>query len=224
MSTTEMVSVLLCHHNMRGRVVRAIECYLSQTWPNKELIVVDDGDEPIADLVKDVPGVTYIFKPAANLAEKRNAGIRVARGEFICHFDADDWSSPYRLADQVAMMGAEELKLGGYGSCYFWNENTGEASRYSGSCLWGATLIYRRQWALGHLFDEKVSYGEDLIFVNRAFPWFTSKPAGDNMVCVLHSANQKPTGWPVVDRNSLPKEFFRGERGRAAEPYSLCSR
>lgn len=83
----------------------AIESFLRQTYPNKELIVLNDCPEQ--ELVCDAPGVRVInaSERFATLGEKYNAAIRLARGEIIAPWEDDDISLPWRLALSVARLG-----------------------------------------------------------------------------------------------------------------------
>jgi glycosyltransferase involved in cell wall biosynthesis len=79
----------------------AIESFLRQTYPNKELIIFNDCPEQ--ELVCDAPGVRIINAPTRypTLGEKDNAAIALARGEFIARWDDDDISLPWRLSFSV---------------------------------------------------------------------------------------------------------------------------
>lgn len=89
-------------------------CFSWQTWPNKELLVIDDGPIPspfFQQLVGDAR-VTYTHRPAnrppvaaapsetsgrERLGEKRNRLCAAARGALIAHFDDDDLYLPGEL-------------------------------------------------------------------------------------------------------------------------------
>src|SRR5208283_5323697 len=110
MSSTSIISVLLCTRNNRKTLPMVIESYLSQDYPNLELVAVIDGEDTTYELFKDVPNLVapYMEHSAANLSIKRNIGIRAAHGDIIVHFDSDDWSGPGRVRHQVeAMAGAK---------------------------------------------------------------------------------------------------------------------
>jgi len=83
----------------------AIESFLRQDYPNKELIVINDC--PGQELVCDAPGVRVVNVPERfpTLGEKRNAGVRLSRGELIAPWDDDDISLPWRLSLSVARLG-----------------------------------------------------------------------------------------------------------------------
>ena len=211
---TPRVSVLLCTRNRREFAKTAIQCYLEQTYENKELIIVDDGSDSIYDLVEDMPQVSYLWHPAKNLSVKRNAGVRIASGDFICHFDDDDWSGPNRVADQMQAFSIHpEMQIVGYSICYWYDLVRKCASQYHGS-VWGATLCYRKAFAQAHEWPEDRSLAEDGPFINEA--QLEGKTVGldakDNMVCLMHSGNAArgydPSYWPIIPVGTLP-EIFR---------------
>ncbi|MGA7669174.1 MAG: glycosyltransferase [Nitrolancea sp.] len=86
----------------------AIESFLRQTYPNKELIILNDC--PQQELVCDAPGVRIVNAPMRypTLGDKDNAAIAVARGELIARWDDDDISLPSRLAFSVERLGAAD--------------------------------------------------------------------------------------------------------------------
>ena len=208
-----LVTVLLCHHRLRHMVQMAIDSYLSQDYENRELLVVDDGPESIGDLVKDIPRCLYINHPAKNLSEKRNVGAREARGEFIVNFDADDWSGPHRITDQVEMMQRNSSQIGGYGKA-FWYDFVYKKSSYYQGFLWGASMIYRRDYALAHPWDETCSIAEDQRFLGpaRERKSVVACAGDENFVATMHDRNvHRPAGtsslWPFVAVETLPEGF-----------------
>lgn len=83
-----------------------IESFLRQTYPNKELIVLNDC--PGQELACDAPGVRVVNLPERlpTLGDKYNAAIALARGELIAPWEDDDISLPWRLSLSVERMGA----------------------------------------------------------------------------------------------------------------------
>src|SRR5215212_6246488 len=86
-------------------VEEAIESFLRQTYPNKELIVLNDC--PGQELSCDSPGVRVVNVPERfpTLGEKYNAAIALARGDLIAPWEDDDISLPWRLSLSVDRLG-----------------------------------------------------------------------------------------------------------------------
>lgn len=96
------VSVIMPVYNVRHYVAEAVESVLGQTFPNFELLVVDDGgsDDSI-DIVRTFKDARIRIISQANrgLAGARNTGIAHAKGEYIALLDSDDrW-----LRDKLAL-------------------------------------------------------------------------------------------------------------------------
>jgi glycosyltransferase involved in cell wall biosynthesis len=88
-----LVSVLLPTRNRDSLLSRAIASVLSQTYPNFELIVVDDGSTDETETV--VKGfsderIRYVYQDHRGAAAAENLGTRLARGSFIAFIDDDD--------------------------------------------------------------------------------------------------------------------------------------
>jgi len=105
------VSVVMSVYNEATRVRRALDGILQQTFDDFEIVVVDDGSTDQTPAVLDEyrrcdPRVRIITQENRGLTRALIRGCRAARGEFIARHDADDWSTPMRLAKQVAMLDA----------------------------------------------------------------------------------------------------------------------
>src|ERR1039458_4443368 len=99
------VTAICPTYNRRQYIPYMLECFLSQTFTDSELIIVDDGTDSIADLIPDNPRIKHIrLEPKQRLSTgaKRNIACEQAQGEFIVHFDDDDWSAPGRIAHQTS--------------------------------------------------------------------------------------------------------------------------
>lgn len=101
---TPRVSVIMPAYNAERFIARAIESVLSQTFPDWELIVVDDGStdgtaEVLADLTD--PRIRMIRQANGGEAVARNRGLDAVTGEYVAFLDADDLYLPNALADMV---------------------------------------------------------------------------------------------------------------------------
>ncbi len=102
-----VVSVVLATYNGSQFLEQAIQSVLGQTFPDYELIVVDDGssDPGVKAICAKYAGqMRYVYQENRGLAAARNTGIRHAQGEFICFLDDDDAWKPEKLARQLAFM------------------------------------------------------------------------------------------------------------------------
>ena len=94
------ISVIIPVYNRAQMVKRAIQSVLDQTLPAHEIIVVNDGssDETGQVLQTFEPLIKIINQPHRGVSAARNAGIRLASGDWIALLDSDDVWLPQKLA------------------------------------------------------------------------------------------------------------------------------
>ena len=86
-----MVSVIIPNYNNGHFVGEAIDSVLAQTYPHREIIVVDDGStDGTADVVRRYSGVRYVWQRNRGVSAARNRGIQESSGEYVVFLDADD--------------------------------------------------------------------------------------------------------------------------------------
>jgi glycosyltransferase involved in cell wall biosynthesis len=205
-------------HNRRSLIHVALKCYLSQDWPDKELVVVDDGADIVRELVKQVvPDAVYIYLAEKQLiGTKRNLACEATSGEVICHFDDDDWSAAGRIRDQATRLLESGKQMTGYHSITYWNGI--KACRYVSPVpqyAVGATMCYQKRFWETHRFPDK-SYSEDnaLVYAARDGEQLIVVDAGQMMIIRSDASSTsspeslRQNTWPEVPRESLPREFF----------------
>jgi glycosyltransferase involved in cell wall biosynthesis len=94
-----LVSCIMPTFNRRRFLRLALKAFNSQDYPARELIVIDDGTDPVGDLVEEARMARYVRLSArASIGEKRNRACAEARGSIIAHWDDDDWYAPGRCS------------------------------------------------------------------------------------------------------------------------------
>ncbi|MBI3243378.1 MAG: glycosyltransferase [Chloroflexi bacterium] len=103
--TQPCVSIVIPTYNHDRFVCDAIDSALAQTYPEVEVVVVDDGStDHTRDRVTQYAGrIIYIYQENKGLSEARNAGVRAAHGELFLFLDADDRIPASKLALQVPL-------------------------------------------------------------------------------------------------------------------------
>lgn len=98
-----LVSVLVAAYNSEDFIEDALESVWDQTYPNYEIIVVNDGstDSTASKLNQWKNKITIIEKENGGIASARNAGLAAAKGDFIAILDADDAWLPTKLFEQM---------------------------------------------------------------------------------------------------------------------------
>ncbi len=97
------VSAIIPTYNREAFVVKAVQSILKQRFTDYETIVVDDGstDNTRKSLAPYWERITYIYQQNSGVSSALNAGIRVARGDWIAILGSDDEWMPDYLSHQV---------------------------------------------------------------------------------------------------------------------------
>jgi hypothetical protein len=102
-----MVSVCTPTFNRRPFIAAMLQCFAHQTYPRSrmEWIIIDDGTDPIEDLVSSHPCVRYFrIEEKISLGKKRNMMHEKARGDIIVYMDDDDYYPPERVSHAVTTL------------------------------------------------------------------------------------------------------------------------
>lgn len=100
-----LFSIIVPIYNVERYLEQCIESVLAQDYQNYELILVDDGspDNSIdicAKYAKQYSNIVFIHKINGGVSDARNAGIQIARGEYLMFLDSDDyWEGTSILSD-----------------------------------------------------------------------------------------------------------------------------
>ena len=106
----EMPFVSICTptFNRRPFIPTLIKLVQNQTYPKDRLewIIIDDGTDPIGDLIKDIPYVKYFHYEGQKLklGKKRNIMHEKSCGDILVYFDDDDYYPPERISHAVTML------------------------------------------------------------------------------------------------------------------------
>jgi glycosyltransferase involved in cell wall biosynthesis len=190
-----LVSCVMPTRDRRPLVGQAIAYFLRQDYPERELVILDDGHDPVDDLVPDDQRIRYVrLDGRVVLGAKRNQACELARGELIAHWDDDDWMAADRLSRQVAELDASGAEVCGLQELLHYRIDAGEAWLYryrpdSRPWLAGCTLLYRRAAWAAHPFPA-LAAGEDSAFVAEFAPERVHAIADSSFyLSLLHRSN-----------------------------------
>jgi glycosyltransferase involved in cell wall biosynthesis len=103
-----LVSILIPAYNAEDWIADTVESAIAQTWPRKEIIVVDDGsNDRTAELARRFLSkeVTVASIPNQGAASARNHALRLSQGDYIQWLDADDLLAADKIERQLGALG-----------------------------------------------------------------------------------------------------------------------
>lgn len=167
-----LISCVMPTADRRALIPRAIRHFQRQDHPARELVILDDGNDPIGDLVPADPRIRYQASARRLvLGAKRNALCEAARGSLIVHWDDDDWSAPHRLRYQLRELARSGADVSGAASQLYLDPRVPRAWRYTHPAperaRWAAgnTLCYTVERWRRNPFPE-LAIGEDSRFLD----------------------------------------------------------
>ncbi|HXU83986.1 MAG TPA: glycosyltransferase family 2 protein, partial [Polyangia bacterium] len=191
-----------------GMAACSIECFLRQTWPERELVILDDGEsDALAEHVGALgdPRVRLLRLPHERLplGALRNRAVAEARGTLVCQWDDDDLSDPERISRQAAAMQAVRAD-----ACVLHRETLWwphrERVATSMARLWESSLLVRRSMMPRY---PALRRGEDTPVVESL--------ARRRRVAVLDEPHLQT--YVVHERNTFPAEHFERHWLRASD-------
>lgn len=123
---TPLVSIIIPVFNSQEYLAETIESALAQTWPNKEIIIVDDGSTDnslsVAGEFKD--RCLKIFKQENKGASAaRNKGLAEAKGEYIQFLDADDLLNSVKIEDQLQLLKGKPFAMSNCATIHYFDNS-----------------------------------------------------------------------------------------------------
>lgn len=214
----------ICPTYARPRFVeQAIKLFLRQSWGQSELIILDDSPEGQRASVQDSKRVKIIrLKDRTPMGEKHNIGLDAAQGDFIAHFDDDDWQSHDRLTRQLETLLLQDADLCGFptgllltcGDARFWRFDPHYGPRiglvgnsvidYGVPFMDGSAMV--RRSVIGATRYPSMTTGQKVVFLHtiwKAGAKLVKMPNNGMYVYVRHDRNTWQYG---RDRRLLPIE------------------
>ena len=199
-----MISCLCLTRDRREWLPKAIACYQSQTFLDRELVVVADVLADVDGLIPDDPSIRVFYSGAGmSIGGKRNLGCQVACGEYVAHWDSDDWSAPTRLESQFVAMEASGKSVTGYAFLKFTDGQRWWQYRGDPVFALGTSLLYKKEfwekepfWEVPVPQKPEIKSGEDSVFVRTAINQNQLFHQGDEdlMWASIHPGNCSPRG------------------------------
>ena len=110
-----LVSIIMPTYNRPQMLLLALESIVKQTYPNWEVIVVNDGGEDVGNVLSTVfagEEIVYVRLPKNHeRSYARNVGIRLAKGKYIAYLDDDDQYLPDHLETLIAFLESSSYEV-----------------------------------------------------------------------------------------------------------------
>ena len=109
-----LVSIIIPVYNSERFLKKALEKILLQTYPNIEIILVDDASTDNSYAIAktfESNRVKLLQQPNSGAAMARNTGLVAAKGSYIQFLDVDDFLSPDKIEKQVEALKGSQTKL-----------------------------------------------------------------------------------------------------------------
>ena len=179
-----LVSVIMPTYNMGSFIGEAIQSVLLQSYPNWELIIIDDGStDDTEKVIKSFEDkrIQYYYQLNKGVSAARNFGLAIMKGVFFCFLDADDKLPPKSLqcrteifeensnvefVDGVVERRNESLKkLISLYTPKLKNKNPlKDLASLNGHCFFGPSWMIKKALNVEYKFKEGLSHAEDLLF------------------------------------------------------------
>lgn len=187
------ISVIIPVYNVKPHLDNCIESILKQDYADFECILVDDGSTDGSSEICDYwdsndSRIKVIHQNNQGVSSARNAGLKVATGEFISFVDSDDWVENHYLSDLVSPIEQNNSDLSVTGMSLFWKkgndstqitpaiDSTIELNQNNlnlfvelmrSNLLFGSVVKLYKSSIIRHhniKFDTNCDFGEDLKF------------------------------------------------------------
>ena len=100
-----LVSILITAYNAEKTIAYTLQSAVAQTWPRKEIIVVDDGStDQTAEVARQFTQVKVVSTENRGLSGAQNNAFPLSQGDYIQYLDADDLLAPDKIERQLAAL------------------------------------------------------------------------------------------------------------------------
>lgn len=166
------VSVCTPTFNRRPFIQSMIACFNAQDYPQDrmEWIVIDDGTDPIEDLIASHPRVKYFkYETKMTLGKKRNLLHEKSRGEILVYMDDDDYYPPKRVSHAVEMLLSHPDALcAGSSEIYIYFKHIQQMKRfgpYGPNHATAGTFAFKRKLIKQHRYNDDACLAEERAFL-----------------------------------------------------------
>jgi hypothetical protein len=168
------VSICTPTFNRRPFIPYMIKCFEHQNYPKDKIewIIIDDGTDPIQDLVTNIPQVKYYyFNEKMSLGKKRNVMHTKCKGDIIVYMDDDDYYPPERISHAVeTLQNNPSYLLAGSSEMHIYfntRKQMYQCGPYKQYHSTAATFAFKKELLLQTSYDENVEFAEESSFTKK---------------------------------------------------------
>ena len=217
MSSEEQPFVSVCTptFNRRPFIEMMFHCFRNQTYPKNcmEWIIVDDGTDPISDLVEksNIPEIKYIrVQEKMLLGAKRNLMHKHATGDILVYMDDDDYYPPQRVEHCVdTLMKNPQVLCAGSSEIYIYYrhiEKMYQSGPFGDTHATAGTFAFRKKLLDITSYDETAALAEERSFLKEyTIPFVQLDP----MKTILVFAHDHNTFDKKNMLNAIHPQYFK---------------
>ncbi len=187
--------------------------YMVQSYPEDkmELVIVDDGDDPIEDTLIGVPNVKYVkCEQGMTISQKRNLAVKNAMYDVLVNMDDDDVYPNNSVLHRVAMLLKEPAKQCAFCTtipCYDITKfssfmNVPPMTLAMSERVSEATLVFTRNFWEESPFDDTVHIGEGNAFIHGREQMCRELSPQDVIVSLIHPKNTSSRKLPDIKESN----------------------
>jgi glycosyltransferase involved in cell wall biosynthesis len=210
-----LVSILTPTYNRRLFIPQYLKNIYRQNYLGDfEILIADDGDEPIEDLLLKDKRIRYFkFDERKTLGFKRNFLAEQAKGQILIHFDDDDYYPPNRISHAVqALIKSDKLIAGSSQICIYnaFSNQISVSGPFGSNHATAGTFAYKREYLEKCSFDNEKLAQEEPGFTNGfAEPMIQLDPKSTILVMQHRFNTWDKTNTTQKRSNLTLKDFIR---------------
>tara|TARA_B100000795_G_C22799427_1_gene441017 strand:- start:1062 stop:1802 length:741 start_codon:yes stop_codon:yes gene_type:complete len=168
------VSVCTPTYNRRKFIPSLIKSFQEQTYPKQlmEWIVIDDGEDSVEDLFKDVENVKYFrYEEKLKLGKKRNLMHEKSIGDILVYMDDDDYYPPDRVTHAVKKLTMHKnILMAGSSEVFIYFKNRKQMFQfgpYGATHATAGTFAFKRALLKITKYDDDAELAEERNFLKQ---------------------------------------------------------
>lgn len=212
MNNQPLVSCICITKNDLNLVLRSIDCFLKQTYKNKELVITYETNNPHISLfhwfTKNYPEIKLMEfpeSPKKPLGELRNLSIEKSSGDYFMQWDDDDWFHPERIEYQVSQL--TETYQANILNRWIMYDGLTNLAYVAFKRKWEGSILCSKEIFMKSPKYSCIAKGEDTDFINSVIHFIKEL---DNPKLYIYVFHNKNTWYYWHFQNNFKQSVFLG--------------